>query len=53
VLEPSLGTMNLSLAHRHYETFDLEWHEMGDQPAHPLGVFLPKETSQQAASGEG
>ena len=33
VLEPSLGTMNLSLAHRHYETFDLEWHEMGDQPA--------------------
>jgi hypothetical protein len=26
VLEPSLGTMNLRLAHRHYETFDLEWH---------------------------
>ncbi|HEY1824089.1 MAG TPA: hypothetical protein VGG83_29620, partial [Trebonia sp.] len=24
--------MDLSLAHRHYETFDLEWHEMGDQP---------------------
>jgi hypothetical protein len=23
--------MNLSLAHRHYETFDLEWHELGDQ----------------------
>ena len=33
VLEPSLGTMRLSLAHRHYETFDLEWHEMDDQPA--------------------
>jgi len=33
VLEPSLGTMNLRLAHRHYETFDLEWREMGDQPA--------------------
>jgi CubicO group peptidase (beta-lactamase class C family) len=32
VLEPSLGTMTLSLAHRHYETFDLAWHEMGDQP---------------------
>jgi CubicO group peptidase (beta-lactamase class C family) len=32
-LEPSLGTMNLRLAHRHYETFDLEWTEMGDQPA--------------------
>jgi hypothetical protein len=23
--------MDLSLAHRHYETFDLEWHELGDQ----------------------
>ncbi|HTR94301.1 MAG TPA: serine hydrolase [Trebonia sp.] len=33
VLEPSLGTMTLSLAHRHYETFDLAWSEMGDQPA--------------------
>jgi CubicO group peptidase (beta-lactamase class C family) len=31
-LKPSLGTMDLTLAHRHYETFDLEWHEMGDQP---------------------
>ncbi len=31
-LEPSLGTMDLSLAHRHYETFDLEWHELTDQP---------------------
>jgi len=31
-LKPSLGTMDLSLAHRHYETFDLEWHEAGDQP---------------------
>jgi hypothetical protein len=31
-LRPSLGTMDLSLAHRHYETFDLEWNEMGDQP---------------------
>jgi CubicO group peptidase (beta-lactamase class C family) len=31
-LKPSLGTMNLSLAHRHYETFDLTWHEMGEQP---------------------
>ena len=32
-LKPSLGTMNLSLAHRHYETFDLTWHEMGDEHA--------------------
>jgi hypothetical protein len=23
--------MDISLAHRHYETFDLEWHELGDQ----------------------
>jgi CubicO group peptidase (beta-lactamase class C family) len=30
-LRPHLGTMDLSLAHRHYETFDLEWHELGDQ----------------------
>ena len=40
VLEPSFGTMTLSLAHRHYETFDLAWHEMGDQPGiYPL-TFL-------------
>ena len=32
-LKPSLGTMDLSLVHRHYETFDLTWHEAGDQPA--------------------
>jgi len=31
-LKPSLGTMDLSLVHRHYETFDLEWHEVGDPP---------------------
>jgi hypothetical protein len=31
VLKPRLGTMDLSLAHRHYDTFDLEWHELGDQ----------------------
>jgi hypothetical protein len=24
--------MDLSLAHRHYETFDLSWHEVADQP---------------------
>ncbi|HXP58511.1 MAG TPA: serine hydrolase [Streptosporangiaceae bacterium] len=30
-LRPSLGTMDLSLAHRHYETFDLEWHELADE----------------------
>ena len=24
-------TLDLSLAHRHYETFDLEWHELADQ----------------------
>lgn len=31
VLRPRLGTLDLSLSHRHYETFDLEWHELGDQ----------------------
>jgi CubicO group peptidase (beta-lactamase class C family) len=31
-LKPSLGTMNLKLVHRHYETWDLEWHELSDQP---------------------
>jgi CubicO group peptidase (beta-lactamase class C family) len=31
-LKPSLGTMDLSLEHRHYETFDLTWNEVGDQP---------------------
>ena len=31
MLRPRLGTLDLSLAHRHYETFDLEWHELGDQ----------------------
>lgn len=30
-LRPRFGTLNLTLAHRHYETFDLEWHELGDQ----------------------
>jgi CubicO group peptidase (beta-lactamase class C family) len=30
-LRPQLGTMDLSLAHRHYETFDLEWHELADE----------------------
>ena len=30
-LRPRLGTMDISLAHRHYDTFDLEWHELGDQ----------------------
>ena len=31
-LKPGFGTMDLSLAHRHYETFDLVWHEIGDPP---------------------
>jgi len=30
-LRPRRGTLDISLAHRHYETFDLEWHELGDQ----------------------
>jgi CubicO group peptidase (beta-lactamase class C family) len=31
LLKPRLGTMDLSLTHRHYETFDLDWHELSDQ----------------------
>jgi CubicO group peptidase (beta-lactamase class C family) len=38
-LRPCFGTMDLSLAHRHYETFDLEWHELGDEHIFPL-MFL-------------
>jgi CubicO group peptidase (beta-lactamase class C family) len=30
-LRPRLGTMDISLTHRHYETFDLKWHELADQ----------------------
>jgi CubicO group peptidase (beta-lactamase class C family) len=38
-LRPSFGTMDLSLAHRHYETFDLEWHELGD-PSHVFPLMF-------------
>ena len=39
-LRPRFGTMDLRLVHRHFETFDLEWHELGEQPhAFPL-MFL-------------
>jgi CubicO group peptidase (beta-lactamase class C family) len=39
-LRPSLGTMGLNLAHRHYETFNLEWSEVGElAPVFPL-TFL-------------
>src|SRR5439155_16204956 len=30
-LLPRFGTLQLTLAHRHFEVFDLEWHELGDQ----------------------
>jgi CubicO group peptidase (beta-lactamase class C family) len=32
VLKPAFGTMELSLAHVHFETFDLELNELGDPP---------------------
>jgi CubicO group peptidase (beta-lactamase class C family) len=38
-LRPRLGTLDLSMTHRHYETFDLEWHELGDQTLFSL-MFL-------------
>jgi CubicO group peptidase (beta-lactamase class C family) len=31
-LQPQFGTMDISLVHRHYETFDVEWHELTDLP---------------------
>lgn len=30
-LVPSFGTLDLSLEHRHYDVFDLEWHELVNQ----------------------
>jgi CubicO group peptidase (beta-lactamase class C family) len=39
-LTPSFGTMDLTLAHRHYETFDLKWHELTDQPTNFPLTFL-------------
>ena len=36
-LRPHFGTMDLSMQHRHFETFDLQWHELGGQlPDYPL-----------------
>ena len=49
-LRPLLGTLDLSLAHRHYETFDLEWHELGDQ-SHLLPLMFwsdPEATSPRS-----
>jgi CubicO group peptidase (beta-lactamase class C family) len=45
-LKPSFGTMDLSLVHRHYETFDLEWPELYDQP-----MIFPL-TFQSGADGD-
>jgi hypothetical protein len=39
-LKSSLGTMDMNLSHRHYETFDLEWGELGDQPMVSPLMFL-------------
>jgi CubicO group peptidase (beta-lactamase class C family) len=30
-LAPSFGTLQLSMSHRHYDVFDLEWHELAEQ----------------------
>lgn len=30
-LRPRFGTMELSMTHRHYDVFDLEWHELVNQ----------------------
>lgn len=39
-LRPRFGVLDLTLAHRHFEVFDLEWHELGGMfPIMPL-TFL-------------
>ena len=39
-LRPRFGVLDLSMAHRHYEVFDLQWHELGgDYPVMPV-TFL-------------
>jgi CubicO group peptidase (beta-lactamase class C family) len=56
-LVPSFGDMDLTLTHRHFDIFDLEWHELGNEPhSFPLtfltdadgevsGLSLPLEPS--------
>ncbi len=46
--------MDLSLAHRHYETFDLEWGESGDQPiVFPLTFLFDPDGDRWGSSSHG
>lgn len=48
-LLPSYGTLELSLAHRHYETFDLTWHELAAEGHRFPLQFLPDPDGDIAA----
>jgi CubicO group peptidase (beta-lactamase class C family) len=39
-LVPSFGTLQLSMTHRHFDVFDLQWHELADQDVHFDLIFL-------------
>ena len=48
-LKPSFGTLPLTLTHRHYQTYDLEWHELGDQSTTFPLMFLDEPDGDVAA----
>ena len=39
-LVPRFGTLDLTLTHRHYDVFDLEWHELAEQEIRFALTFL-------------
>ena len=39
-LVPTFGTLQLSMTHRHFDVFDLEWHELAEQQVHFDLTFL-------------
>jgi CubicO group peptidase (beta-lactamase class C family) len=39
-LVPTFGTLDLSMKHRHYDVFELEWHELADQDVRFELIFL-------------
>lgn len=48
-LIPRFGTLDLSLTHRHYDVFDLEWHELVNQEiAFPLTFLTAPDGSVHA-----
>jgi uncharacterized protein DUF3471/beta-lactamase family protein len=39
-LVPAMGTLQLSMEHRHFDVFDLDWHELAEQNVHFDLTFL-------------